>query len=160
VQQLDIDINSRPTPSACAAQLLDVAPLVMRRIRSEMRRRTMLGLSIAQFRALNYLSRHPGASLSELAEFLGLTPPSASKLVQKLVTRKVVARRVGRDRRRIRLTLTSHGRSALETARLETRDKLAESLGALSRSELIALSASLRVLADAFSGSETDIVVP
>lgn len=132
----------------------------MRRIRAEMRQRTLLGLSIAQFRALNYLSRRPGASLSELAEFLGLTPPTASKLVQKLVTRKVVARRAGRDRRRIRLTLTSQGRSSLGTARLETRDKLAESLETLTRGELVALSASLRVLADAFSGSESDVVVP
>lgn len=120
----------------------------------------MLGLSVPQFRALNYLSRHPGASLSELADFLGLTPPSASKLVQKLVTYKVVGRRVGRDRRRIRLTLTAHGRASLAAARLETREKLAERLEPLTRKELARLSASLRVLAGAFSQSEADAGLP
>ncbi|MBI4306112.1 MAG: MarR family transcriptional regulator [Chloroflexi bacterium] len=132
----------------------------MRRIRKEMRQRTLLGLSVPQFRALNYLGRRPGTSLSELAEFLGLTPPSASKLVQKLVSYKVVARRVGQDRRRVRLTLTARGRAALDAARAETRQKLAESLEALSRKELVKLSASLRRLAEAFSGSEGDVGLP
>ncbi|MBI4305401.1 MAG: MarR family transcriptional regulator [Chloroflexi bacterium] len=145
--------------SDCAAQLLEVTPLVMRRIRGEMRRRTMPGLSIAQFRALNYLSRHPGASLSELAEFLGLTPPSASKLVQKLVMQRVIARRVGRDRRRVRLSVTRQGRTALDVARLETRQQLAASLESLSERELAIVSAGLQIIAEAFSASDADVSV-
>jgi DNA-binding MarR family transcriptional regulator len=132
----------------------------MRRIRSEMRIRTMSGLSVPHFRTLNYLSNHPGTSLSELAEFLGLTPPSTSKLVQKLVTARVVARRIGRDRRRVRLTLTADGRSALAEAHRETQESLARTLSSLSRRELKTLSASLRTLADAFSRSGPDVAVP
>ena len=125
-----------------------------------MRNRTLAGLSVPHFRTLNYLSRHPGASLSELAEFLGLTPPSASKLVQKLVASRVVARRIGRDRRRIRLTLTADGRAALAEAHRETQESLARTLSALSRRELKTLHASLRILSDAFSRSEPDARLP
>ncbi|MBI4220007.1 MAG: MarR family transcriptional regulator [Chloroflexi bacterium] len=124
-----------------------------------MRRRTMPGLSIAQFRALNYLSRRPGASLSELAEFLGLTPPSASKLVQKLVTQRVVARRVGRDRRRVRLSLTRQGRSALDVARTETRQQIAASLESLSRRDLATVAAGLQIIAETFSTGNSDVDV-
>ncbi|MBI4216487.1 MAG: MarR family transcriptional regulator [Chloroflexi bacterium] len=120
----------------------------------------MPGLSIPSFRALNYLRRHPGASLSEVAKHLGLTLPSASKLVQKLVTQKVVARRVAEDRRRICLSLTQRGRTAFALARLETHQQLAEGLRSLSKEELATVSAALRVLGGAFSQGGADVSVP
>ncbi|OGO38570.1 MAG: hypothetical protein A2147_11165 [Chloroflexi bacterium RBG_16_57_8] len=137
--------------SDCAEQLLDVTPLIMRRIRAEMRRRTMGGLTVPHFRALNYLRRHPRASLNDVAGYLGLTAPSTSKLVQKLVAEKAVARRVGADRRRVCLSLTQTGITALAVARAETREHLADNLKSLSEEELGAVSAALRVLGEAFS---------
>jgi len=138
-------------PEDLAEQLLEVTPSIMRRIRSEMRLRTMPGLSIAQFRALDYLGHHPQVSLSVVAEHLGLTPPTASKLVQKLVANKVVARRVATDRRRVSLSLTQAGIAALSAARSETRQQLANSLNLLTSEELAALSLGLRALGRAFS---------
>jgi len=160
MQFLAQETNSAVSPSDCSAQLLEVAPLIMRRIRGEMRRRTIPGLSIPQFRTLNFLREHPRSSLSEVAEFLGLTAPSASKLVQRLVAQKVVGRRVAKDRRRICLSLTEHGRTALALARLETHEQLAESLEPLSQEELATVSAALRILGRNFSQGGVDGNVP
>ena len=123
----------------------------MRRIRTEMRRRTMPNLSIPLLRSLRYLRDHPGSSLSELADALGLTMPSASKLVQRLVLNKVVERRNGKDRRRLHLTLTEQGRVALALARLETAQQLEGSLESLSNQELTTVSAALSILGQVFS---------
>jgi DNA-binding MarR family transcriptional regulator len=156
MQQLDNQTNLRASRTDCAVQVFEVAPLLMRRIRKEMRRRTMPGLSIPQFRTLAYLRRHPRASLSDVAEHLGLTAPTTSKLVQKLVVQKVVARRVAKDRRRVCLSLTDPGAAALKKARLETRQRFADSLKSLSREELATVSAALRILSRAFSQGSDD----
>ncbi len=125
-----------------------------------MRHRTMPGLSIPQFRTLNYLWKRPGASLSDLAAFLGLALPSTSKLVQKLVVQKVVMRRAARDRRRIRLSVTEQGIAALALAQQETREQLADSLESLTPEELSTVSAALVVLGRAFSQGGVDVNVP
>jgi DNA-binding MarR family transcriptional regulator len=111
----------------------------------------MPGFSLPEFRALNYLSQYPEASLNVVAEHLGLTPPTASKLVQKLVTDGVVARKGATDRRRVCLSLTESGNAALSAARVETRQQLAECLGSLNQKELNAVSMALKALGRAFS---------
>ena len=84
-----------------AHQVLDVIPLVMRTIRSEFRSQRSTELSVPQFRTLAFLRNNDGASLSSLANHLGLTLPSMSKLVDGLVSRGFVARTEHQgDRRR------------------------------------------------------------
>ena len=151
MKQLGIETVPVTSLSDCSAQLLDVVPLIMRRIRREMRRHSMPGLSVAQFRTLIYLQRHPGTSLSEVSNFLGLTNPSASKLVDRLVMDKAVSRRIAQDRRRISLSLTERGQTALELARLEARNQLADSLKELSPEDLATLTSALDILDKAFS---------
>ena len=77
----------------CARQLLDTAPQIMRFIRAEMRSHRGHDLSVPQFRTLTFVNRNPEVSLSHLADHLGLTLPSTSKLVDGLVNQKVVTRR-------------------------------------------------------------------
>jgi len=159
MQQLADEKIKLELTSEYAEQLLEVIPILMRKIRGEMRRRTMGGLSIPQYRTLNYLVRHPRTSLHDVAEHLGLTAPSTSKLVQKLVVNKIVARRVATDRRRVCLSLTPSGIAALTAARAETRQQLADSLKSLSKEELTALSVALRAIERAFSqgGNNVDV---
>jgi DNA-binding MarR family transcriptional regulator len=149
--------ESKPqaTPSDCSAQLIEVTPVIMRRIRNEMRRRTMQDMTMPQFRALGYIKAHPGTSVSDVADHLGFTLPSASKLVQHLVAQKVVVRRDAEDRRRVCLSLTQEGITALAKARLETQLQLTESLGSLTQKELSAVSTALSILNMAFSGGST-----
>ena len=121
---------------ACARQVLDAVPLVMRAIRAEMRSHRTPDISVPQFRALAFLRRNEGSSLSDLAEHVGLTLPSVSKMVDGLVERDLVRRETQHsDRRRLKLSLTERGRRMLETARTATQSCLAQKLATLSPSE-------------------------
>lgn len=63
-----------------------------------------------QFRTLAFLGRNEDPMLADVATFLGLTPPAASKLVDTLVAAKMVTREEGMiDRRRVALKLTPAG---------------------------------------------------
>src|SRR5512136_3296462 len=100
----------------CAQEVLEVVPLVMRTIRAEMRRHRTADLSVPQFRTLSFIDHNADASLSDVAEHIGLTLPSMSKIVDGLVTRKLVTRQTHpTDRRRMTLTLTTRGQTALES---------------------------------------------
>jgi DNA-binding MarR family transcriptional regulator len=103
-------------------QVLDVVPFVMRSLRAEFRSHRGTEVNIPQYRTLMYLRRSPGASLSEVAEHLGITPPSTSRLVNDLVERDLIDRQTSpADRRKITLTLTPKGRDLAETSLRETQ---------------------------------------
>ncbi|NTU48601.1 MAG: MarR family transcriptional regulator [Syntrophobacteraceae bacterium] len=139
------------SPDECARQLLEAVPMVMRAIRAEMRRHRESDLSVPQFRALIYLNRHEGASLSDLAEHLGLTLPSMSKMINVLVVRNLVARCTDLgDRRRVVLTPTAGGRKAMESAYEVTRARLAERLAALPPCECATVMEAMKSLRSLF----------
>jgi DNA-binding MarR family transcriptional regulator len=146
-----------PTLTTLAAQqLLDVVPLVMRSIRAEMRRHRLRDLSVPQFRTLTFLNRHAGASLSEAAEFLGLTLPSMSKLVDGLVDKGLVSREThSGDRRRVTLSLTARGRTLLAAARASTLDALTQELAALDDDQLRTVVQAMQVLESVMAKQET-----
>jgi DNA-binding MarR family transcriptional regulator len=124
------------TPELCAQELLDVVPLIMRAIRTEMRSRRSRDLTVPQFRALLFIHSHPETSLSDVADHIGLTLPTLSKMVDGLVARRLVIRKPSpEDRRRIKLTITSSGQVQLEAARKGTQERLADILTSLSESE-------------------------
>ncbi len=132
----------------CAQEILEVVPSVMRTIRAEMRRHRTADLSVPQFRTLAYIDRNVDASLSDVAEHIGLTLPSMSKIVDGLVTRKLVTRQTAPDdRRRMTLALTARGQTALQTSRAATRACLAEDLAVLNdrqRETIVQALSSLR----------------
>ena len=99
------------TAHACAREILDVTPNIIQAIRVQMRAQHHHDLSVPQFRTLAFLSRHPGSSLSAVAEHIGLTLPTMSVLIEGLVQRGLVDRVADvRDRRRVLLTLTPEGK--------------------------------------------------
>lgn len=140
-----------------AREILEVVPLVMRTVRTEMRERRAHDLSVPQFRTLGFVERHAGTSLSELAEHIGLTLPSMSKLIDGLVERKLVTRQ-GRsdDRRRITLALTARGCALLESAHESTQASLAERLSALDENERAIVVRALRILHPLFVRGKTE----
>lgn len=117
----------------CANALLDVVPQVMRVIRSDLRSHRTADLSIPQFRILSYINRNPQASLSSLADHIGLTLPTMSKMVDGLVVREWVTRQSSPgDRRQVLLGLTGRGKAMLDQAVAKTQASLAEKLSVLS----------------------------
>ncbi len=148
---LDEQSNQSASADECAALLVDVIPLVMRSVRKEMRRAVPVEVSVPQFRSLAFLSRHPGASLSHLAEHLGLTPPSTSKLIDGLVERGLVTRETpSEDRRKVMLTLTHRGVSTMEGARGTTVSHLSALLGSLPVSEREVIVRAMHALRGVF----------
>jgi MarR family transcriptional regulator for hemolysin len=76
---------------------------VARLLRTEFDRRVRrLGITRAQWLVLTRLHRHPGASLSELAEMMEVEKATAGRMIDRLVANGWVARRTQRDDRRIK----------------------------------------------------------
>jgi DNA-binding MarR family transcriptional regulator len=144
------------SPDECARQILEAVPMVMRTIRSEMRSHRGADLSVPKFRVLIFLNRHEGASLSVIAEHLGLTLPSMSKMIDGLVARNMVTRQMDpKDRRRVTLVLTALGRSSMQSAYKATESRLAERLVVLPASERRIIIEAMQVLAATF-GSDRE----
>lgn len=141
----------------CARDLLDVVPPVVRAIRHLMRDHRLRGLSVPQFRAMSLLSYSPKASLSTVADFIGSSLPAASRMIDGLVARKLVARKeCCNDRRQVSLVLTQRGQSAFRESRLATQRQLAERLAGLSPAEQKGVMEAMRCLGEIF-GSDADI---
>jgi len=134
-----------------AREVLDVVPAIMRTIRKEMRSRRGADLSVMQFRALFFLNRNPGTSLSAVAEHLGLTLPAVSKMIDGMVANGVVTRGDSpADRRRVMLTLTAQGQNLLEMARGGTQACLVEILTELTPGECEAVHQVMQLLQGLF----------
>jgi DNA-binding MarR family transcriptional regulator len=139
------------SPNDLAREIIDVVPLVMRELRSEMRSNRGPGLSVPHFRALGYLNGHEGASLSELAEYVGLRLPSMSTLVDGMVERGLVTRSASeQDRRRLTLCLTARGQSTLAAARRAAQARLEAILTGLAPDEQDAVYAAMHLLRPLF----------
>ncbi len=138
----------------CARQILEIVPLVMAAIRTEIRSHRRSELSVPQFRVLIFLNRHEGASLSDIAEHLGLTLPSMSKMIDGLLARKMVTRNMNsEDRRRVTLALTAQGRRAMQSAYEATESRLAERLVVLTAAERHIIIEAMQVLESIFRSS-------
>ena len=131
----------------CTRDLMDTAPKIMQSIRVEMRRGRGSDISIPQFRTMRFIQRNPDSSLSNLADHLGLTLPSVSKLVDGLVKQKLVVRQESSaDRRCLTLALTQTGASIVDSARTNAQANLAKILSSLSDDELRTIHQSMELL--------------
>jgi DNA-binding MarR family transcriptional regulator len=152
MQRLRTLTNNHLAADRCARELLTSALAVMRFIRARMRAHHRGGLSVPQFRALVFLSQHDEASLSALAEHVGLSLPAASRLVDLLVRRQMVERQAhAGDRRRVSLSLTARGRATFQAALRATQLALASRFATLSERELSQLSRTMGLLEHLFA---------
>ena len=135
-----------------AQQLLEAVPLVMRTIRAQLRSHRRADISVPQFRAMGYIDRNDGASLSDLANHIGLTLPSMSKLIDGLVSRKLMTRVAhSRDRRRVCLSLTPLGRQELAGALRSTESFLADRMSELAEHDVQNILHAMQLLKGLFS---------
>jgi DNA-binding MarR family transcriptional regulator len=134
-----------------ARELLDVVPVIMRTIRTEMRSHRSNDLTVPLFRSLMFLERHPGVSLLDLSGHLGLTSPSACKIVDGLVDHSLVKRQHSNtDRRKITLALTRAGQKVLDEARTSAQARLAELLVPLSAQQCETVFQALQIIQPLF----------
>jgi DNA-binding MarR family transcriptional regulator len=136
--------NKAPTTRTLALAVVEASLAVTRLVRAEVRAQRPGGLSLTEVRALGALGRQPGASLSDLAEQLGVGMPTTSKLVEDLVTRRLVRRTdATEDRRRLALQLTPSGEARLAEALDVASARIATLMAPLSEAEKAQLAASV-----------------
>ncbi|HXT11593.1 MAG TPA: MarR family transcriptional regulator [Candidatus Angelobacter sp.] len=138
-------------PKQCARELLEAVPPVMRFIRGYVRRHPAEGLLVPQFRALSFLGRTRDASLSAVAEHLGVSLPAMSRLMNGLVNGGWVKREtVSENRRQVALALTARGRADLEKLRGQIRRQLSQRLSPLSAEERKTICSAMQLLRQTF----------
>jgi DNA-binding MarR family transcriptional regulator len=98
-------------------------------------------VSIVQLRALTILLQLDGANLAQLAEGMGVTVSTTSRLVDRLVAAGMVdRRRAEHSRREIALTLTDTGRATLDRydeLRLTGLHSVLEGLAEAERAQVV-----------------------
>ena len=146
--------SSAATPKLCATEMLETVPLLMSVLRAHSRSASSPELSMPQFRALAFVGRNESGMLCDVASFLGLTPPSASKLIDGLVAKRLLLRHPGiTDRRSISLSLTAAGRKIYERAVQSAEQFLADHLSHLSPAVREEIRRSLQTLRSLFQES-------
>ncbi len=134
-----------------AGEVMHVMPLVMDAMRVAMRSQAGEQLSVPQFRCLSFVGREPGTSIGSVAAFLGVTMPTASAMIDRLVRAGAVSMNTStRDRRRQELEITPSGRAQLDLIEQGARVEMARALAARSAAELEKVRDGLTVLRAAF----------
>jgi DNA-binding MarR family transcriptional regulator len=88
-------------------------------------RRHRKGLSVPQFRALVQIQANPEISLSCVAEHLGASLPTTSRLIANLVTKGFLTRTESpSDRRQVELALTPRGMAIIDAARAASIEQM------------------------------------
>jgi DNA-binding MarR family transcriptional regulator len=89
--------------------------------------------------ALVHLRAHPGGSIGDLQQVVGLTQTGAGRLVERLVEAGLVERRAGRDARTRALWLSTEGEATAQLLlqrRREAMNPLLEPLDEAERADL------------------------
>ncbi|MBI4280426.1 MAG: MarR family transcriptional regulator [Armatimonadetes bacterium] len=92
-----------------------------------------LEVTFAQVYVLRYLHQYGARTIGQIAEGLGITSPAATKLVDRLVIKRLVARREGRhDRRVTEVRLTARGKRLVERFRARRQERLSRIVSRMS----------------------------
>lgn len=116
----------------CARKFLEAVPMAMRLIKAEMRATAKSELTVPQFRLFARLARSSATS-RELAQWMGVTPPTISRMVESLMARKLIKRGArGSDKRHIPLELTKQGKMKYESIRSIVQSIFSEKISKLT----------------------------
>ena len=146
---------SAAASSAAAGLILDAVPLMMSGLRQELRASRGATLTIPQFRILANLWLGP-ASNKALAEQIGVSVATMSRMLQHLVDKGLVERAADpADRRAVRVKLTRSGSRRFERVRAATQTRIAQRLGGVEAGRLKTVMLGLeelQALAEEFYG--------
>lgn len=136
----------------CAAHVLDTIHIVMRNIRTEIDRNSEAFLSIQQFRAMRVIQESQMPSLSYVAHRLGITLSSASRMIEALVERGYVVRDADiEDRRKLVLSVTQDGNTAMAEVENVAIHTLADGLSSFTASERAVITLAMDLIRGAFT---------
>jgi DNA-binding MarR family transcriptional regulator len=105
-------------------------------------------VTLTQYRSLVVLASRGSQGVATLAEALSVTPPTASRLVERLVRKRLVRRRTDpHDRRQVRVGLTEQGRHLVDLVTERRRQELAGLLALIPFEMQVAMVDGLQQLA-------------
>jgi DNA-binding MarR family transcriptional regulator len=97
-------------------------------------------VTLPQYRALIVLASQGPQRVAALAEALDVTPPTATRMCDRLVRKGLVRRRTPRDdRREVRLSLTPAGQALVAEVTARRRAEIAELLAGISPDDQVAM---------------------
>lgn len=129
-----------------AKLILDIVPPSMRFIREQMRISARSQLTVPQFRILARLSRDQAGN-GELADWMGVSPPTMSRMLRPLIKRKLVTRKIDqKNKRQIILGLTESGQEIYQQIRNEVLLKFSKKISSLGSKKKTDLSEGLAIL--------------
>jgi DNA-binding MarR family transcriptional regulator len=104
-------------------------------------------VTLTQYRTLVVLASRGPQSLAELADAVDVTPPTATRMCDRLIKKGLIVRRHERgDRRLIRLTLAKHGRELVDAVTQRRRKEISHLMEAIPLGQQTALVDSLKRL--------------
>lgn len=107
-------------------------------------------VTLTQYRALVVLASRGPQTVAALAEAVAVTPPTASRLCDRLERKGLVERRAdARDRRAVSLGLTTAGRELVDAVTRRRREEIAGLLEAIPAEGQRALVEALTQLSEA-----------
>ena len=107
-------------------------------------------VTLTQYRTLVVLASRGPKSLVELAEAVAVTPPTATRMCDRLIKKGLVVRgNDSGDRRLVRLTLAERGRDLVDEVTQRRRREIVELVAAVPEDQRVAMVDSLQRLAAA-----------
>jgi len=101
-------------------------------------------VTLAQYRTLVVLASQGPHSLAGLADAVGVTPATATRMCDRLVKKKLIIRRTERgDRRQLRLVLTERGQTLVQSVSKRRRREIEKILSEIPMSEQTSLIQAL-----------------
>jgi DNA-binding MarR family transcriptional regulator len=89
-------------------------------------------VTLTQYRSLVVLASRGPQRVAELADAVAVTPPTASRLCERLVKKGLIRRRTDRhDRRQVHIALTQMGRDLVDAVTARRREEIADLLAAV-----------------------------
>ncbi len=93
-------------------------------------------VTLTQYRTLVVLASRGPQNLAGLAEAVGVTPATATRMCDRLVRKDLVARREEKgDRRQLRIVLTEKGRALVDVVTERRRREIARVMAGIPRQE-------------------------
>ncbi|MCD6233304.1 MarR family transcriptional regulator [bacterium] len=108
---------------------------IMRRVLQEKAKKEkgVSPFSFLKFATLRFISKKRNPTMKEIAQWLKITPPSATSLIDSFFKAKLIKREFDRkDRRIIRLKITEKGKKLLKETQQEHRKRMKRFISKLS----------------------------
>lgn len=107
-------------------------------------------VTLAQYRTLVVLASKGTQNLTGLAEAVGVTPATATRMCDRLVTKELIVRESGtQDRRNVRIELSATGRQLVRDVTERRRHEISSILVKISPSDQVIFAMALSRFATA-----------